>query len=359
MSQPTPAPVQTNNTAAPAPTTANTAAPALIQSQAPTANNTKAPVNNQPVNNQTARPSVGNNSSLFNQSTMDERARRGEGINAVSDRLNTTERKAPVQRPRETIEVIKEKIIWKDDPNTSVHNAGQTNVVTKEVFDDTLNIRARNILAETMAKVALLTMENNRLRWLERQHNQDISKLRGGISTETRVHSVAPVRVETETVCPTCHRHYTGPQAISIPVTSNTFAATTYGTTTNAVTRPATTTVNTTYGTTTVNATPATTYGTTTNTVTRPATTTVNATPVTTYGTTNVNSTQAIRPATTTVNTNQQTTYGTSSNTTVARPTATVNTTPTTTYGSSNNTTSGPNQQTSAQSTNNQVGKKL
>ena len=50
-------------------------------------------------------------------------------------------------------------------------------MVRQQVVDDSINTNARNILAESQARVALFLMENNRLRYYESQLVSEIRKL--------------------------------------------------------------------------------------------------------------------------------------------------------------------------------------
>lgn len=165
---------QTKPTGQPTPTK-----PTLIDSQAPP--KTQAPVQTAPAQVPTGK-----------QSYLSGDVPRGEGLTYVSDRLNYG--KAAPKPPREVVEVIKEKIIWKDAP--ADHTAVHSEVVTKQVVDDSININARNILAEAMARSALLVMENNRLRYKEKQVVQEINSLR---SAPVRAPPVVQRPVETVT----------------------------------------------------------------------------------------------------------------------------------------------------------------
>jgi hypothetical protein len=172
-----------------------TTKPTLIDSNA----SQKAPVNNtlaKPV----PVPAVPAQVPTGKQSYITGDVPRGEGINYVSDRLNFGKAAPPKpQPPREVVEVIKEKIIWKDDPNQNTN--ARTEVVTKQVVDDSININARNILAEAMARSALLVMENNRLRYKERQVVQDINALRSRpVETVSRAVYQPPVETVSRAV---------------------------------------------------------------------------------------------------------------------------------------------------------------
>lgn len=123
--------------------------PQLVNSQLPTTNPTQTnPPKETPKQGvkpaEEVKPDI-----LLRQSYVDNLlARRGEGQDAVSDRLNAGPK---IQKERPVVEKIIEKVIWRDEPART-----QTQVVTKQVVDDRINREARNILAETMAKVALL-----------------------------------------------------------------------------------------------------------------------------------------------------------------------------------------------------------
>ncbi len=121
-----------------------------------------------------AHPESTLNKSLnnINNTYLDENSRRGDGANVISDRLNFGGGRSMVEGPPQiqyvTKEIIKE--VYEDEYLPAV--------TPVEVFDDSININGKNILAETMAKAALLIMENNRLRWVESQRTAEITRLR-------------------------------------------------------------------------------------------------------------------------------------------------------------------------------------
>lgn len=90
----------------------------------------------------------------------------------------------------------------------------------------------RNLIAETQAKVALLVMENNRIKWRIAQHDAEIAKIRGQpvVSTANVVRTHGPM-VTTPSVVSTGNVvRTTGPTY----GTTTTLPTTTYGATTTA-----------------------------------------------------------------------------------------------------------------------------
>lgn len=106
---------------------------------------------------------------------------RGGGANVISDRLNFSQRRV-VQGPPQIqyVDNIIERVVPAPAAGGRRGIApGQSGAVSGDV-DDSINITARNILAEAEAKVALLIMEGNRLKWLEAQRREELRRLRGG-----------------------------------------------------------------------------------------------------------------------------------------------------------------------------------
>lgn len=108
----------------------------------------------------------------INETYLDENSRRGDGANVISDRLNFGGGRSFVEGPPQIQYVPKEiiKEVYEDEylPATT----------PVDIMDDSININGKNILAETMAKAALLIMENNRLRWVESQRTAELTRLR-------------------------------------------------------------------------------------------------------------------------------------------------------------------------------------
>ena len=265
---------------------------------APSQGNSLAPTANQNDPN-IQRDRLGKSLNTLNNTWLDENSVRGDGANVISDRLNFGNRKQ-VEGPPQIIYVPKpvSKVVYED-----------VVVDSPSVVDDSLNNNARSIVAESQAKIALLLMENNRLRWLVSQRNQELTRLRSA-PVVTRVEPVVtkivqPVTQVTQVIqappsCPTCLRPFphgwTGP---GLTTTTGTVVRTSGGYTTstvapsvvrtsNQITTVQPTVVRTSNPVTTVQ--PSTTY--------RPATNT-------TTGTTYTTSSTTVAPATTsTYNTN-------------------------------------------------------
>jgi hypothetical protein len=100
---------------------------------------------------------------------------RGGGANVISDRLNFSQRRV-VQGPPQIHYVDNpiEKVI----PYQDAAIGGRRAIASNNETDDSINITARNILAEAEAKVALLIMEGHRLKWLEAQRREELRRLK-------------------------------------------------------------------------------------------------------------------------------------------------------------------------------------
>ena len=104
---------------------------------------------------------------------------RGGGANVISDRLNFSQRRVVQGPPQvQTVYNYIDKIIPHPDAKS-----GRRAIAAGDEVDDSINITARNILAEAEAKVALLVMEGNRLKWLEAQRREELRRLKGGQPT--------------------------------------------------------------------------------------------------------------------------------------------------------------------------------
>lgn len=103
---------------------------------------------------------------------LDESSWRGDGANVISDRLNFGGRRF-VEGPAQVQYVQKpvERIVYEDEIAVAP--------VIAPIIDDSINQNARNILAEAMARVALLIMENNRLKYIENLRTTQL----GGVRT--------------------------------------------------------------------------------------------------------------------------------------------------------------------------------
>ncbi len=118
---------------------------------------------------------------------------RGGGANVISDRLNFSQRRVVQGPPQvQTVYNYIDKIIPHPDAKS-----GRRAIAAGDEVDDSINITARNILAEAEAKVALLIMEGNRLKWLEAQRREELRRLKGVQPTQqqapiTRVVQQAP-----------------------------------------------------------------------------------------------------------------------------------------------------------------------
>ena len=77
-----------------------------------------------------------------------------------------------VEQPYEVVQVIKKPRAIQAPPQA---------IVTTNQLDPSL----RNLIAETQAKIALLVMENNRIKWRIAQKDLEISRLRSGSSVNT------------------------------------------------------------------------------------------------------------------------------------------------------------------------------
>lgn len=142
--------------------------------------------------------------------------RRGEGISQISDRLNQAPKRAPSQAPAPSIVSMVAPIIQKPQPAPVVQAAPV--IETRRVVDDSVNKQARNMLAEAMAKVALLVMENNRLKYKESNLVKDLKAIKNqGGSTihqttsglgRSSSYQVLPGQQPTYTVTPSQTRAY-------------------------------------------------------------------------------------------------------------------------------------------------------
>lgn len=126
-------------------------------------------------------------------------AARGDGANVVSDRLNFGAGAPPqtvIGEPTiEYRQVYIDKFV--EEPQI-VNTPGRVH------YDDSININITNILAESYAKVALLLMENNRIRWLEAQRDAELEKLRN--PSKTDLHYISTQKPEDHHECPLCHQ---------------------------------------------------------------------------------------------------------------------------------------------------------
>lgn len=106
----------------------------------------------------------------------------GTGSQVQANKLNLS-RNAPsvyvkpgpvqiVEQPYEVVQVIKKP--------RAIQQAPQI-IVTTNQLDPSL----RNLIAETQAKIALLVMENNRIKWRIAQKDLEISRLRSGSASST------------------------------------------------------------------------------------------------------------------------------------------------------------------------------
>jgi hypothetical protein len=200
------------------------------------------PTNRLPVQNQTgnvnsgARPGEPNadlnrSYNQLNNTYLDENSWRGDGANVISDRLNFGGGKTIIQGEPQIQYIPKEIIteVYEEEYAPSKISSLAPTVT----YDDTININGKNILAESMAKVSLLIMENNRLRWLESQRNAELARLKSApVQIAVPIKPIIPTRVVVEAppACPTCQRPYpagwTGPHISSVPVrTSNTYVS--------------------------------------------------------------------------------------------------------------------------------------
>lgn len=106
----------------------------------------------------------------INNVELNEASVRGDGANIISDRLNFGGVKKIIEGAPQVVFVPKE-VVKEVEVEEVVPGRAQV------ILDDSVNANARNILAESMAKVALLIMENNRLKWVESQRNAEIARL--------------------------------------------------------------------------------------------------------------------------------------------------------------------------------------
>jgi hypothetical protein len=183
--------------------------------------------------NTTGRPSNGLHDSQVNKipnklndTYIDEHEQvwRGDGANVISDRLNFGGGQTVIQGAPQvqyvTREVVREVVEEERVTSAPVYS-----------YDDSINVNGRNILAESMAKVALLIMENNRLKWVESQRVAELTRLRSIPVVIERPVEVKTI-VQAPPCCPTCLRPYphgwTGPMSTTGHVTS--YPVTTTGT---------------------------------------------------------------------------------------------------------------------------------
>ena len=264
---------------------------------------------------------LGKSRNLVTGVELNDESTRGDGANIISDRLNYNPKKV-VQGPPQikyeykTVEVPKYVEMPATDKKASILD----------------NTHAINILAEAEAKVALLIMEGNRLKWLEAQRKSELARIRGTTTQQTtvpattnRVSQAAPTYSNTQ------------PSRVVQGAPSTTY---TTGAPVNTTSYPART--------------PATTYTTgaptTTYTTGAPSTTYTTGAPSTTYTTgapvtRTSNTTRVVQgaPSTTYTTGAPSTTYTTGAP--VTRTSGTYTTTgPTTTTGQTYTTTERPSQ---------------
>lgn len=103
----------------------------------------------------------------INNTFLQDNSWRGDGANVISDRLNFGGRRVIEGQPQIQYvprEVVRE--VYEDEYLPAIAPA--------PIIDDQINANARNILAEAMARVALLLMENNRLKMIEARKLSEI-----------------------------------------------------------------------------------------------------------------------------------------------------------------------------------------
>lgn len=142
-------------------------------------------------------PNAGLNQSINNNfytSGIGASQMNGTGSTVQTNKLNLSRNQptvvvapGPVQIVEQPIEVIKTiKVpVYQQGPDQVVQNP--------------LDKKLRDLLAETDAKVALLIMENNRIKWRIAQKDAELTKLRGGVKPVSPVvnnpnNTFAPVK---------------------------------------------------------------------------------------------------------------------------------------------------------------------
>lgn len=169
----------------------------------------------------------------LNNTYIDDDAARGDGANTISDRLNFGGPQrviqadpiieyVPVFVEKEEVKYIKEEV----------------SAVPEIIYDDSINQNAINIVAEGMSKIALLIMENNRLRLQESNADNELAQLRRNhivmpppqehviVSRPTEIQTpIPPPQTMVIECCPTCKRPFppgfAGPRSIMTQLADN------------------------------------------------------------------------------------------------------------------------------------------
>ncbi len=165
----------------------------------------------------------------INNTFLDESSWRGDGASVISDRLNFGGRREVVGPPQiQYVDRPVERIVYEDEILPAV--------APVNIIDDSINQNARNILAESMAKVCLLIMEGNRLKWVESQRTAELTRMRGGVAFVPTPLGIPPVPVVASTVTTPIVRPTT--TVVSAPTT--TVLRPSYTATTSPIIRPTT-----------------------------------------------------------------------------------------------------------------------